>query len=55
MGKVIEPEKVGKLIVKTIEKKRTKYVYKINRNFLLSILNLLPKRLQCFIIKTILK
>lgn len=55
MGKVIEPEKVGKLIVKTIEKKRTKYVYKINRNFLLSILNFLPKRLQCFIIKTILK
>lgn len=55
MGKTIEPLKVGKLIVKVIEKKRTKFIYKINSNFLLSILNILPKRMQCFIIKKILK
>lgn len=55
MGKTIEPFKVGKLIVKTVEKKRVKLIYKINRNFLLSLLGILPKRIQCFVIKQILK
>ncbi len=55
MGKTIEPFKVAKLIVKTVEKKRVKLIYKINRNFLLSLLGILPKRIQCFVIKQILK
>ena len=55
MGKVISPEKVGKLIFKVYNKKNPKVCYKINRNILLSLLNLFPKKLQCFIIKAILK
>lgn len=55
MGRTIEPIKVGKLIVKTIEKKNVKLIYKINKNFLLTILSIFPKRIQCFIIKQILK
>jgi short-subunit dehydrogenase len=55
MGRTIEPIKVGKLIVKTIERKNVKLIYKINKNFLLSILSIFPKRIQCFIIKQILK
>ena len=54
MGKTVSPKKVGNLIVKIIEKKNPKIIYRINLNILLSLLNLLPKRIQCFIIKKIL-
>lgn len=55
MGKTVKPEKVGKLIYKAYNKKYPKLIYRINRNPYLTILNCLPKRLQCFIIKMILK
>ena len=55
MCKTVKPEKVAKLIYKAFNKKNPKLIYRINRNPYLSILNCLPKRLQCFIIKTILK
>lgn len=55
MGKTVKPEKVAVLIYKSYNKKNPKLIYRINRNPYLTILNLLPKRLQCFIIKTILK
>lgn len=54
MGKPIKPEKLAKLIYKTTIKKRPKLVYKIHHNIGLVLLNILPKRLQCFIIKMIL-
>lgn len=55
MGKTVKPEKVAKLIYKAYNKKHPKLTYRINRNPYLTLLNLLPKRLQCFIIKIILK
>lgn len=50
----IAPEKIANLISKILTKKKPKYVYKINRNPLLLLLNILPKRLQNYIIKKIL-
>ena len=55
MGKVIKPENVAKLIYKAYNKKNPKLIYRINPNPYLTLLNLLPKRLQCWIIKMILK
>lgn len=54
-AKNISPQKVAKKTSKILRVKRPKYVYKINRNPLLLILNALPKRLQTFVIKKILK
>ncbi len=51
----IKPERVGQLALKILGAKRPRQVYKINRNPLLLLLNLLPKRLATFIIKLILK
>lgn len=51
----VSPEKVGKKVVKIAKKRKPKYVYKLNRNPLLLLLNCLPKRLQTWIIKQILK
>ena len=51
----VKPEKVGKLAMRILEAKRPRQVYKINRNPLLLLLNVLPKRLATFIIKLILK
>ena len=53
-AKNIKPEKIALLISKVIKKKNPKYVYKINRNPLLLLLNALPRRLQNRIIKNIL-
>ena len=55
MGKTISPDKVATLIFKAYHKKKPKLIYHINRNFYLTLLNILPKRLQCFIIKALLK
>lgn len=54
-SKKISPNKIGNLIYKVNKKKNPKYVYNINRNKLLLLLNILPKRLQNKIIKSILK
>ena len=50
----IHPSKVAKLIYKVSDKKRPKYVYKINRNPLLLLLNIMPQRFQNWVIKKIL-
>ena len=50
----IPPEKIANLAIKIANKKKPKYIYKINRNSLLLLLNALPKRLQNYIIKKIL-
>ena len=51
----IPPEKIAKKALKIIQTKHPKYVYKINRNPLLLLLNTLPQRLQTWIIKQVLK
>ncbi len=53
-SKKISPTKIAELTSKILKKKKPKYVYKINRNPLLLILNALPQRLQNWIIKKIL-
>ena len=53
-AKKIPPEKVANLIYNANSKKRPRYVYKINRNFGLRLLNALPQRTQNRIIKRIL-
>jgi len=54
-SKKISPDKIANLIYKASQKKRPKYVYKINRNKGLLLLNMLPKSWQHRIIKKILK
>ncbi len=51
----ISPEKVAKKALKIAVKRKPKYVYAINRNPLLLLLSALPKRMQTWIIKRILK
>lgn len=50
----VTPEKIAKKSLKIIKSKHPKQVYSINRNPLLLLLNILPKRLQTYIIKKIL-
>ena len=54
MGKPLSTEKLADFIYKKVTKKKNKYTYKIHRSFGLMLLNALPKRLQCFIIKLLL-
>ena len=51
----IAPEKIGKKVIKILNKRKLGFMYNINRNPLLLMLNALPKRLQLWIIKQILK
>lgn len=53
-SKNIPPEKIARLVLKVLRKKKPKYVYSINRNKLLKLFSLLPKRFQNFAIKSIL-
>ena len=53
-SKKISPEKIADIAYKIDNKRKPKYVYKINRNKGLLILNFLPDRLQNYIIKKIL-
>ena len=51
----VRPEKIADIALKAMTAKRPKYVYNINRNPLLRLLNILPKRMQVWIIAKILK
>ncbi len=51
----IPTTKIAEKVSNILSKKRTKFVYTINRNPLLLLLNILPKQLQLWIIKQILK
>lgn len=55
MGKPSNVNKITKIYYKALTKKKPKLIYKKHTNPLLVILNVLPKRLQCFIIKKIVK
>jgi putative membrane protein (TIGR04086 family) len=54
-NKTISPNKIAKKIEKSLKVKKPKLTYNINRNFLLRLLSSLPKRLQVFILKQILR
>ena len=51
----IPPDAIGQKVVRILEKRNPKFAYVINRNPLLLMLNILPKRLQFWVIKLILK
>lgn len=51
----ISADRLAKKAVKILEKRRVGFAYSINRNPLLLLLNALPKRLQLFVIRLILK
>lgn len=53
--KNIDPDAIANIALKALEARRPRYVYNINRNFLLKLLNILPEHMQVFIIKKILK
>lgn len=54
-AKSVSPEKIAKKVGKILQKKKPKFAYSVNRNKLLLLLNTLPKGLQCFAIRKILK
>ncbi len=54
-GRNISPESVAKRVERILFAKHPRFLHSVNRNPLLILLSLLPKRLQLFIIKTILK
>ena len=51
----VPPEKIAKKALKAVQKKKPKYVYKLNRNPLLLLLNILPQRMQTWAINQVLK
>ena len=51
----VSPDRVAKKAVKIAKKRNPKYVYTLNRNPLLLLLNALPKRMQTSIIRWILR
>jgi NAD(P)-dependent dehydrogenase (short-subunit alcohol dehydrogenase family) len=54
-AKCVAPEKIAGKVSKILSKKKPKFVYTVNRNKLLLLLNALPKGIQCAVIKKILK
>ncbi len=54
-AKSIPPEKLAVKTLKILRAKKPKFVYNINRNKLLLLLNALPRRMQFWVIKRILK
>jgi NAD(P)-dependent dehydrogenase (short-subunit alcohol dehydrogenase family) len=54
-AKCIPPEKIAAKALKILGKRSPKFAYAINRNPLLCLLNILPKRLQLWAIRKVLK
>lgn len=55
MGKPMASQKIAPTYYKALTAKRPKLVYTKHLNPLLLLMNILPKRLQCFAVKTLLK
>lgn len=55
MGKPISPERIAPTYYQALTAKRPKLIYKKHLNPLLLLMNILPKRLQCFVVKTLIK
>ena len=54
-ARCVPPKRIAEKCAQIIEKKHPAFAYSINRNPLLLLLNVLPKRLQLFAIKMVLK
>lgn len=54
-ARCVPPEKIANKSLKIIKKRRPSFAYSINRNPLLLLLNTLPKRMQLFAIKVVLR
>ncbi len=54
-ARCVQPERIAKKVVRILNKRAPSFAYSINRNPLLLLLNALPKRLQLWIIKMILR
>lgn len=54
-AKNIPAQSIAKIAYKAMTSRRPKYIYNINRNLLLRLLNLLPDRMQVAVIKMIIK
>ena len=54
-AKSVSPEKIALKTRKILQKKTPKFAYSVNRNKLLLLLNALPKKMQFWVIKKILK
>lgn len=54
-ARCIKPEKLAKKVARILSKRKPAFAYSINRNPLLLLLNLLPKRMQLWIIRLVLK
>lgn len=54
-ARCISPEKIAKKTAGILQKRHCAFVYNINRNPLLLLLNMLPKRIQLWAIRTVLK
>lgn len=55
MGQPMDAQKISKTYYKALTKKHPKYIYYKHKNILLVVLSILPLKLQCFIIKQLLK
>ena len=54
-SKSVEPSRIADLVFRSLTEKKPRYVYNINRNFLLRLMSALPDHLQIYILKLILK
>lgn len=54
-AKCVPPQKIAAKMLKILDKRKPKFAYTINRNKLLLLLNALPKRMQLWAIKQVLK
>ncbi len=54
-GKPISPERVARLLVRTVEARRPRLSYNCHRHAGLILLSALPKRLQCAIVRALLR
>ena len=54
-AKSVSTEKIADKTLKILKKKNPAFIYNINRNPLLRLLDFLPKRLQLWIIRQVLK
>ena len=54
-ARCVPPEKIAKRSAKILSRRSPKFAYSINRNPLLLLLNALPKRIQLWAIKMVLK
>lgn len=54
-SRTVSPEKLAERVLRPLEAKRPRFTYNLNRNPLLILLGALPRRLQLFIIRKLLK